>query len=107
MIAKSTGEQEEEDMEPQDAALFRYLKTGKKISKEEANYREQRQDVTTNNDGQACMKCKFNLTDEKMCHIVEGTINNEQAYQSIFLLRVKVCCLEMLYGNLSRRQEKN
>ena len=33
VVAKSTGEQEEEDMEPQDAALFRYLRTRKKISK--------------------------------------------------------------------------
>ena len=40
VIAKSTGEQEEEDMEPQDAALFRYLRTRKKLSKEDANYRE-------------------------------------------------------------------
>jgi hypothetical protein len=41
VIAKSTGEQEEEDIAPQDAALFRHLATGKKISKEEANYRKQ------------------------------------------------------------------
>ena len=36
VIAKSTGEQEEEDVAPQDAAFFHYLATGKKISKEEA-----------------------------------------------------------------------
>ncbi len=41
VIAKSTGEQEEEDIAPQDAALFCHLDTGKKISKDEANYRKQ------------------------------------------------------------------
>ena len=40
VIAKSTGEQEEEDIATQDAALFRRLVTGKKLSKEEANYRK-------------------------------------------------------------------
>jgi hypothetical protein len=30
-------------MEPQDAALFRYLRTRKKLSKEEANYREKQE----------------------------------------------------------------
>jgi hypothetical protein len=81
VIAKSTGEQEEKDMEPQDAALFRHLNSGKKISKIEANYREQ-----TDNDenGQACMKCKFNLPDEKICHIVEGDINNEHGISKFF-----------------------
>ena len=39
VIAKSTGEQEEKDVAPQDAAFFRCLVTGKKISKEEANYK--------------------------------------------------------------------
>jgi hypothetical protein len=42
VIAKSTGEQEEEDISPQDAALFRHLTTGTKKSKEEANYRKQK-----------------------------------------------------------------
>jgi hypothetical protein len=81
VIAKSTGEQEEKDMEPQDAALFRHLNSGKKISKIEANYREQ-----TDNDenGQACMKCKFNLPDEKICHIVEGDIDNEHGISKFF-----------------------
>ena len=51
--------------------LFRYLRTRKKLSKEEANYREQQQqqqnDITSKNNGgsQACVKCKFNLPDEK------------------------------------------
>lgn len=86
VIAKSTGEQEEEDMEQQDAALFRYLRTRKKLSKEEANYREQQQqdNMTSNNGGQACVKCKFNLPDEKMCHIVEGDVNNERGVSKYF-----------------------
>jgi hypothetical protein len=87
VIAKSTGEQEEEDMEPQDAALFRYLRTRKKLSKEEANYREQQQqqdNMTSNNGSQACVKCKFNLPDEKMCHIVEGDVNNEHGVSKYF-----------------------
>jgi len=81
VIAKSTGEQEEKDMEPQDAALFRHLNAGKKISKIEANYREQ---TDNNENGQACMKCKFNLPDEKICHIVEGDINNEHGISKFF-----------------------
>jgi hypothetical protein len=81
VIAKSTGEQEEKDMEPQDAALFRHLNSGKKISKIEANYREQ---TDNNENGQACMKCKFNLPDEKICHIVEGDIDNEHGISNFF-----------------------
>ena len=90
VIAKSTGEQEEEDMEPQDAALFRYLRTRKKLSKEDANYREQQQqqqnDMTSKNNGgsQACVKCKFNLPDEKMCHIVDGSVNNYHGVSKYF-----------------------
>ena len=82
VIAKSTGEQEEKDMEPQDAALFRHLRSGKKISKSEANYREQTDNSEKN--GQACVKCKFNLPDEKVCHIVEGDINNEHGISKFF-----------------------
>jgi hypothetical protein len=91
VIAKSTGEQEEEDAEPQDAALFRFLRTRKKISKEEASYREQRQQQqqqdnteSVNDSGQACLKCKFNLPDENMCHIVEGNVDNENGISKYF-----------------------
>ncbi len=91
VIAKSTGEQEEEDMEPQDAALFRYLRTRKKTPKEEASYREQRQQQqqqdntkSANDSGQACLKCKFNLPDENMCHIVEGNVDNEYGISKYF-----------------------
>lgn len=87
VIAKSTGKQEEEDMEHQDAALFRYLRTRKKSSKEEANYREQQQqqdDMTSNNSGQVCLKCKFNLPNEKKCHVVDGDVNNELGVSKYF-----------------------
>jgi hypothetical protein len=30
------------------------------------------------------MKCKFNLPDEKICHIVEGDINNEYGISKFF-----------------------
>lgn len=81
VIAKSTGEQEDEDIAPQDAALFRHLESGKKISKEEANYRKQE---GISQDGQSCVKCKFNLPDEKMCHIVEGEIDNDYGISKFF-----------------------
>jgi glucan-binding YG repeat protein len=89
VIAKSTGEQEEEDIAPQDAALFRYLETGKKISKEEANYRKQEEEGKISQDSQkqqqqSCVKCKFNLPDEKKCHIVDGEIDNEYGISKFF-----------------------
>jgi hypothetical protein len=81
VIAKSTGEQEEEDIASQDGALFRHLATGRKISKEEANYRKQER---LSESGQSCVKCKFNLPDEKKCHIVEGEIDNEYGISKFF-----------------------
>jgi hypothetical protein len=80
VIAKSTGKQEEEDIAPQDAALFRHLTSGKKISKEEAKYKEHE----SLEEGQSCIKCKFNLPDEKKCHIVEGDIDNERGISKFF-----------------------
>ncbi len=81
VIAKSTGEQEEKDIEPQDAALFRHLSSGEKISKKEANYIEQ---TENNENGYACKKCKFNLPDEEICHIVEGKVNNDHGVSKFF-----------------------
>jgi hypothetical protein len=81
VIAKSTGEQEEKDVAPRDAAFFRRLVTGKKISKEEANYRSH--DRLSHED-QSCIKCKFNLPAEKKCHIVEGEIDNEHGISKFF-----------------------
>jgi hypothetical protein len=87
VIAKSTGEQEEIDMAPQDAALFHHLISGKKISKNEADYKEQGEQNESTKSGLSCVKCKFNLPDEKMCHIVEGEINNEHGISKFFSLK--------------------
>ena len=82
VIAKSTGEQEEEDIATQDAALYRRLATGKKLSKEEANYRKQ--EKSSSQGDQSCIKCKFNLPAEKKCHIVEGEIDNDHGISKFF-----------------------
>jgi hypothetical protein len=82
-VAKSTGQQDEKNMLMQDAALFRVLSSGKKISKEEAEYRED-QRKESGPDKPVCRKCKFNLGDEKKCHVVEGEINNEHGISKFF-----------------------
>jgi hypothetical protein len=86
VIAKSTGEQEEDDKAVKDAALYNVLNSKKKMTKQETGYREQDERKTNNNDNynQACIKCKFNLSDEKNCHIVEGKINNEYGISDFF-----------------------
>jgi hypothetical protein len=91
VIAKSTGEQEEEDIAVKDAALYNVLNSKKKMTKQEAGYREQEQDESesnnnnnNNNNHQACIKCKFNLPDEKNCHIIEGEINNDYGISNFF-----------------------
>ena len=82
VIAKSTGEQEEEDKAVKDAALYNVLNSKKKMTKQDADYREQ--DIYYNDHNRACIKCKFNLPDEKNCHIVEGEINNESGISNYF-----------------------
>ena len=85
VIAKSTGEQEEEDIAVKDAALYNVLNSKKKMTKQEAGYREQDARKTNNNNyNRACIKCKFNLPDEKNCHIVEGEVNNENGISNYF-----------------------
>jgi hypothetical protein len=91
VIAKSTGLQEEKDIAPQDAALYRVLSSKKKITKNEAGYKEQQKNAkneeTISNykdNNQSCIKCKFNLSVEKKCHIVEGEINNEYGISNFF-----------------------
>jgi hypothetical protein len=86
VIAKSMGKQEEKDIAPQDAALYRVLESKKKIVKEEAGYKERvnKEEETVNGNNQICVKCKFNLPDEKKCHIVEGEINNEYGVSKFF-----------------------
>jgi hypothetical protein len=82
VIAKSTGQQEQDDMKPEDAVLYSALISGKKLSKREANYREEYNEDTKNS--QSCVKCKFNLADEKMCHVVEGEVNNDLGISKYF-----------------------
>jgi hypothetical protein len=90
VIAKSTGQQEEEDVAVKDAALYNVLNSKKKMTKSDAGYREQqsKNEKGTNNynknGNMACIKCKFNLPDEKNCHIVEGEINNEYGISNFF-----------------------
>jgi hypothetical protein len=57
------------------------LVTGKKISKNEANYRIQEE---LSQEGQSCVKCKFNPPAEKKCHIIEGEIDNERGLSEFF-----------------------
>jgi hypothetical protein len=79
-IAKSVGEQEEEDRTNSDMALLQVLEKGIKISKHDADYQE----LDRSSSEEKCAKCKFNLGDEKKCHIVEGKINNEYGISKFF-----------------------
>ncbi len=88
-IAKSIGKQTEKDMKSADQLLYNYLKTGKKVSKSEAGYREQQQqneylDQKNSEQQPSCGKCKFNLPAEQICHIVEGNVNNEMGISEHF-----------------------
>jgi hypothetical protein len=91
VIAKSTGGQEEKDKVSKDAALYHVLGSHKKMTKEQAGYSEQEEkDATNENEwsGQgkqnSCVKCKFNLPDEKKCHVVEGVISNDRGISKFF-----------------------
>lgn len=77
-VAKSTGPQDEDDMSAPDAALLKVLQTKEKISKEESGYSESKRA------GKSCVKCKFNLSDEENCHVVEGRVNNERGISKFF-----------------------
>ena len=86
-IAKSIGAQRERDLIKEDLLLINFLSTGKKISKVDATYTEQRQEQSkTNRAGEpkSCDKCKFNLPAEKLCHIVEGQVNNENGISKYY-----------------------
>lgn len=77
--AKAKGSQDERDMSPPDAALLRVLYEKAKITKDRANYevRNTRQRVS-------CVKCKFNLGDERKCHVVRGKVDNEKGISKFF-----------------------
>ena len=86
-IAKSIGDQKEEDMQFPDLLLLNFLSTGKKISKIEADYKERQQEhssIRREKEQLSCDKCKFNLPAEKLCHIVEGSVNNEEGISKFF-----------------------
>ena len=61
-------------MVTKDAVLFGVLSSKRKISKSEADYREH--ESSSPETDWKCAVCKFNLGDEKKCHIVEGEIAN-------------------------------
>jgi hypothetical protein len=88
VIAKSTGQQEEKDVAVKDAALYNVLNSKKRMTKSDAGYREQekneKETKNNNNNNKVCIKCKFNLPDEKNCHIVEGEINNDYGISNFF-----------------------
>lgn len=85
VIAKSTGEQVEKDIAQQDTALSSVLRSKKKMTKDEAGYRvKEKEEEIRDNSKEVCVKCKFNLHDEKKCHIVEGEINNEYGVSNFF-----------------------
>src|SRR5688500_12041206 len=71
-IAKSIGDQKEDDIQEADQLLFNYLKTGQKVSKNKARYGEQQQQQQQSYDNErnrkpSCDKCKFNLPAEQLC----------------------------------------
>lgn len=73
-IAKSSGQQQEQDMTIPDTAFFQVLGSKEKISKQKADYQDEK--TGSQKPDEYCIKCKFNLGDEKKCHIVEGEIND-------------------------------
>lgn len=79
-VAKSTGRQKQQDAKWKDAALLGVLKTKKKKSKAAAGYRLQ----TGARILESCIKCKFNLGDEKKCHVVGGRIDNERGISKFY-----------------------
>jgi hypothetical protein len=88
VIAKSAGQQEEKDIAVKDTALYNVSNSKKKMTKSEAGYREQEKNEKVannyNNNYDNNIKCKFNLPDEKNCHIVEGEINNDYGISNFF-----------------------
>lgn len=73
-VAKSSGQQQEQDMTIPDAAFFKVLGSKEKVSKQEADYQDEKRE--NQNPDEDCIKCKFNLGDERKCHIVDGEIND-------------------------------
>ena len=70
-VAKSHGQQKEQDMTMPDATFFKVLHSKEKISKQEVII-WMKEGRIKNQATLSCIKCKFNLGDEKKCHIVGG-----------------------------------
>jgi hypothetical protein len=99
-VAKSTGDQDRDDMlPPPDAALYRVIETRKKVPKREAQYRVQERGGKKEENSSShhhrrrrqrhslqssCVKCKFNLGDEGTCHVVAGRVDNERGISKFF-----------------------
>ena len=109
-IAKSIGDQKEQDIQDADLLLVNSLSTGEKISKIDANYVEQRQEQSGSSrakEQMSCDKCKFNLPAEKLCHIVEGRVNNEEGISKFFSPRgYGMLPGDILWSYVNQRGEK-
>jgi hypothetical protein len=77
--AKAKGLQDELDMSRSDATFLQVLYLKKKLPKYNAGYNTDKR-----HDGQSCVKCKFNLGDERKCHIIRGKIDNEKGISAFF-----------------------
>lgn len=78
-VAKAKGPQDEGNLSVPDAAFLKMLSQKKKISKDVARYAVQEAALDD-----SCVKCKFNLGDERKCHVVGGKINNEQGISKFY-----------------------
>lgn len=88
-VAKSTGEQDRDDMLAPDAAFYRVIETRKKVSKRDAGYHIQEQENNKKKKNKkklpsSCVKCKFNLGDEGTCHVVGGRVDNDRGISRFF-----------------------
>lgn len=77
-VAKSTGLQDRDDALPADHALYRALASKKKVGKKAAGYGRY------GSKSESCVSCKFNLGDERKCHVVAGQIDNERGLSKFF-----------------------
>ncbi len=56
---------------------------------------------------ESCDDCKFNLPAEKLCHIVEGRVNNEEGISNFFPLEDTECYQgDILWYYVNQRSEK-
>jgi hypothetical protein len=109
-IAKSIGDQKEQDIQFADTILINFLLTGKKKSKIEAGYRERHQKQGNRGSAkqqESCDKCKFNLPAEQLCHIVEGQVSNKEGISKFFPPGDTECCQAIFFGIMLTKRVKN